>query len=71
MKPTDKQIAAEIKALKACKLYAPKRTAFGDDNHRKIDLQIEYLQGQIDTTADEFYDLELGYTHLPDQAGAA
>lgn len=54
MKPTEKQIAAEIKALEACKSYIPKRTMFGDDNIRKVDLQIEYLRGEIDTTAPEW-----------------
>lgn len=34
---------------------------FGDDNHKKIDLQIEYLRGEIDTTSaewDEYSDHE-------------
>jgi hypothetical protein len=48
-----KEIDAEIKALEACKTYSPERTFFGDDNHRNIDLQIEYLRGEIDTTDDE------------------
>ena len=48
------EIQAEIKALEACKAYAPKRTIFGDDNHQSIDRQIEALKGEIDTTADEF-----------------
>ena len=51
---TPEEVNAEILALEECKKYAPKRTAFGDDNHRKIDLQIEALRGDIDTTADEF-----------------
>lgn len=50
---TQKEIDAEIKALEDCKKYAPKFTAFGDNNHRNIDLQIEYLRGEIDTTADD------------------
>lgn len=54
---TDKEIAAEIEALEACKEYAPRRTMFGDDNHAQIDLQIEFLKGEIDTTSDEFYDM--------------
>ena len=53
---TDNEIAAEIKALEACKAYVPKRTAFGDDNHRNLDLQIEYLRGEIDISADEWND---------------
>lgn len=51
---TQKEIDAEIKALEACKQYIPKVTAFGDDNHHRVDLQIEYLRGDIDITADEF-----------------
>jgi hypothetical protein len=51
---TQKQIDAEIKALEGCKEYAPHYTSFGDDNHRTIDLQIEFLRGDIDTTAEEF-----------------
>jgi hypothetical protein len=27
---------------------------FGEDNHANIDLQIEFLRGDIDTTAEEF-----------------
>lgn len=47
------EVEAEIKALEACKGYIPRRTMFGDDNHRNVDLQIEYLRGQIDETADD------------------
>jgi hypothetical protein len=50
------EIQNEIKALEACKDYAPRRTMFGDDNHRKIDLQIDALKGEIDTTTEEFND---------------
>ncbi len=56
MKPTQLQIASEIAALEACKTYAPQFTMFGDDNHRNIDLQIEYLMGDIDTTDDDQWD---------------
>lgn len=57
MKPkTHEEILAEIKALEACKAYAPHYTRFGEDNHRKIDLQIEFLKGNIDMTADEWND---------------
>ena len=52
--PTGEEIQAEIKALEECKTFIPPRTMFGDDNIRKVDLQIEYLRGEIDTTADEF-----------------
>jgi len=54
-KPTPDQIAAEIAALEDAKTYAPFRSALGDSNHRNIDRQIEYLRGEIDTTAPEFY----------------
>jgi hypothetical protein len=51
---TKKQIAAEIKALEACKQYIPHFTAFNDDNWERVDLQIECLRDDIDMTADEF-----------------
>ena len=54
--PTQKQIDAEIKALEECKSYIPKTTTFGDDNHRGVDLQIDFLKGEIDETADEWND---------------
>ena len=53
---TKKEIAAEIKALEACKGYIPPQTSFGDDNFKILDLQIEYLRFGIDTTADEWND---------------
>lgn len=54
---TGKQIEAEIKALEACKTYAPRLSGFGDDNHRELDLQIQVLRDDdIDVTADEFYE---------------
>ena len=53
---TQKQIEAEIKALEACKKYIPRRTAFGDDNHHKLDLAIEELRDGIDDTTDEWND---------------
>lgn len=48
------EIDAEIKALEGCKAFAPKYTMFNDDNHAKIDLQIDYLRGDIDVTSGEF-----------------
>ena len=60
-KPTRDQIAAEIAALEKCKDYAPARTMFGEDNHARIDRQIEFLRGEIDMTApewDEFSETE-------------
>lgn len=57
---TQKQIEAEIKALEACKTYIPRTTAFGDNNHRNLDLQIEELRDGIDDTADEWNDYSEG-----------
>jgi CRISPR/Cas system type I-B associated protein Csh2 (Cas7 group RAMP superfamily) len=51
---TKKEIDAEIKALEACKAYIPHHTTFGDNNHAHVDLQIEYLKGEIDTTSGEW-----------------
>ncbi len=55
MRPQAK-IDAEIAALELAKSYAPKRTMFGDDNHKKIDLQIEELRDGIDDTCEEWED---------------
>lgn len=44
---TAAEIQTEIAALKACKTYAPRRSAFGDDNHGQIDLQIQVLEDDI------------------------
>ena len=57
---TQKEIDAEIKALEACKTYIPKMTAFGDNNHRNLDLQIEELRDGIDDTAEEWDDFSQG-----------
>lgn len=54
MKRTDQEVKAEIAALKAAKGWAPHHSFFGEDNHHNIDLQIEFLEEGIDTTADEF-----------------
>ena len=56
-KPTPQQVQDEIKALTLCLAYAPKHTAFGDDNIAAIQAQIDFLTGDLDTTAEEFYDL--------------
>ncbi len=53
---TQGQIEAEIKALEACKSYIPRTTAFGDNNHRNVDLQVEELRDGIDDTTDEWND---------------
>lgn len=56
-KPTQEQIDAEIKALEGCLTYAPARSAFGDDNHRNIRVQIEALKGELDGSSAEFDEL--------------
>ena len=43
MKPTQKQIEAEIAALQAVKTKVPQRTKFGDSNRDGIEAQIEVL----------------------------
>lgn len=57
---TQTEIEAEIKALEACKTYIPRTTAFGDNNHHNLDLQIEELRYGIDDTADEWNDYSEG-----------
>lgn len=59
-KKTKDEIAAEIAALEACKTYAPHYTKFGDNNHAKIDRQIEFLKGDIDMTAPEWDEFSEG-----------
>ncbi len=54
------EIESEIKALEACKSYIPRTTAFGDNNHRNVDLQIEELRDGIDDTAEEWNDYSEG-----------
>jgi hypothetical protein len=53
-KPTDKQIAAEIAALKKIKPKVRARSAFGDDHHAAIDAQIDVLVKRM--TNDQVYD---------------
>lgn len=57
---TQTEIELEIKALETCKTYIPRTTAFGDNNHRNLDLQIEELRDGIDDTADEWNDYTEG-----------
>jgi len=54
MKRTEKEIQAEIEALKGCKAYAPHYSFFGSDNHHNLDVQIEFLLGEIDESSEEF-----------------
>lgn len=55
-KRTKQEIDAEIAALEASKAWAPRTSFFGEDNHRTIDLQIEYLRGDIDITNDDVWE---------------
>ncbi len=45
--PTAQQIAAEIKNLKGLIAKIPKKTFFGDDNHERVEIQIEVLEQRI------------------------
>lgn len=60
---TKNEIDIQIAGLKAMKITLPRRSAFGDDNHAKIDAQISVLEGNkkpdyfyVDETSDEFQD---------------
>lgn len=53
-KPTDKQIAAEIAALKNMKPNVRRQSAFGDDHHAAIDAQIDVLENRL--TDGKIYD---------------
>jgi hypothetical protein len=57
-KRTQEQVNVEIAALEACKSYVPRYSAFRDDNHEQLDLQIEELQHGIDDTAGEWEELD-------------
>jgi hypothetical protein len=46
-KPTDKQIAAEIAALKKLKPRLRKSSVFGDDHHAAVDAQIAVLEERL------------------------
>jgi hypothetical protein len=68
LKPkTQQEIDAEIKALRELKTTVPKKTFFGDDNHEKLDAQIETLEKRmtkaqaeqrwyVDESAEEYSD---------------
>jgi hypothetical protein len=45
---TQKQIDAEIAALREIKPRVPRYTGFGDDNWKKIDVQIAVLERDMD-----------------------
>lgn len=59
MKPTPQQIESEISALETAKSYVPARTAFGDDNHRQIDLQIEELRDGVNDSGWDWDELSM------------
>ena len=54
---TKSEIEAEVANLEACKAYIPKYSAFSEDNHAIVNLQIEELRFGIDDTADEWDEL--------------
>lgn len=54
MKRTKSEIDAEIVALEACKTYAPERSAFGENNHAKIDAQIKTLSNDLEIDSYEW-----------------
>ena len=58
MRPTQIQINDELKALAACKSYVPEVSKLGDNNWKSIDAQIEFLKGELDTTAEEFNEMD-------------
>lgn len=54
MKPSTKTIQAEIKSLREMKPRVHRHTAFGDDNHAAIEVQIRVLEKGLD--AGDIYD---------------
>lgn len=48
MKPTAKQIKAEIKTLRKMKPTVIQFSRFGDDNHKAIDAQISVLETNME-----------------------
>lgn len=51
---TDKEVKAEIAALKEMKPFVRQFTAFGDNNHDKMDCEIQALEEDMDE--DQTYD---------------
>lgn len=47
-KPTDAEIETEIEVLRSQRERVRRYTAFGDDNFRAIDVQIEALEGRFE-----------------------
>jgi hypothetical protein len=54
-RPNSAAIEAEIIALDECKKYAPRFTAFGDDNHEAIDAAVSALSDRL--TEDMAYEI--------------
>lgn len=48
MKPTQEQIQAEIEKLQEMKPKVRQHTAFGEDNHAAIEVQIRVLEQNLD-----------------------
>ncbi len=46
--PTEKQVKAEIEKLREMKPFVVQYTAFGDNNHHRIDAQIRALEEMED-----------------------
>lgn len=74
MKPTTKQIDAEVEKLKEMRSKIPPRNFFGENNLLKIDAEIEALEKRMDEqqvydrfgadeTADEFQESDLEPQH--------
>jgi len=57
---TDKQVKAEIEKLREMKPFVRQFTAFGDNNHDRIDCEIKALEDDMDddATYDEWPDDE-------------
>jgi len=49
MRKTPKEVAAEIATLKEYKPNVRRFSAFGDDNREKVQIQIDVLEGKLDS----------------------
>lgn len=54
MKPTEEEIQKAIEVLSKLKTSMPRFSAFGDDNHKMIDLEVQVLKGELRES--DFYD---------------
>jgi hypothetical protein len=55
VRKTPDEVTAEIAALSVIKPKLPKMNFFGEDNHNKVDIQIEVLHGDVD--GEQFEDM--------------